>query len=490
MNIMDFFLRFSSNAKDTTKDVKALGKEVKSTQEEINKSDEALKHLGLTFGDLVKAIVGAETIEGVFKKIADFGKKTIDTEIALHRLSKLTGVNVADIDAWDRALQRFGTPAGEFSSWLDSVHQKLRDMGQGDRAAKLIPTIIGIANSWKDATTQQRQFWAAQYEIPQNITLALDAGGDQALALVNRLKEAGGTTQELTDDSLALQNAWLDVGDTFRDVYHESAPLLVVLAYIIKGIGSSIGYVLHKLNQLRNSFSGSPAWLQAGAAALFGAPHGTGGAGTSSAVGESSSNQEESRKFWLSQGYSRSQVAALLGNEQAESKFNQNAVGDNGTSFGIFQWHDPSRRAAIQRALGIDVTKSSHGDQLRAAAWELQQSGFADRLKGSSTPEEGAAVLTQFENPAHPAQQAALRGKYANYFNAMMNSAKGALSGADSIPPYAVAGGGSSSRSVTIGSITINTQATDADGIARAIDGKLTTQLKNAMANADDSIVY
>ena len=38
-------------------------------------------------------------------------------------------------------------------------------------------------------------------------------------------------------------------------------------------------------------------------------------------------------------GYNPTQVAGILGNLQHESGLDPNVVGDNGTSFGLAQWH-------------------------------------------------------------------------------------------------------------------------------------------------------
>lgn len=64
----------------------------------------------------------------------------------------------------------------------------------------------------------------------------------------------------------------------------------------------------------------------------------------------------------------------MLAMERGESDFNPTARGDPNKPGGVagsFQW-DATRRAAILRATGIDVTTASHADQLRAEDWESQ----------------------------------------------------------------------------------------------------------------------
>ena len=98
-----------------------------------------------------------------------------------------------------------------------------------------------------------------------------------------------------------------------------------------------------------------------------------GGGGTAAPISgaKASANAQESWNHWKAQGYSDEAAATMLAMERGESGFNPTAVGDHGRSIGAFQW-DATRRAAIARATGIDVTKASHADQLKAEDWESQ----------------------------------------------------------------------------------------------------------------------
>ena len=44
-------------------------------------------------------------------------------------------------------------------------------------------------------------------------------------------------------------------------------------------------------------------------------------------------------KFLMSLGYSKANASGIAGNLFVESSFNPTAIGDNGTSFGLAQWH-------------------------------------------------------------------------------------------------------------------------------------------------------
>lgn len=51
--------------------------------------------------------------------------------------------------------------------------------------------------------------------------------------------------------------------------------------------------------------------------------------------------EEQVYNALIAAGFNRSQAAGIMGNAQNESAFNTEAVGDQGTSFGLLQWHLP-----------------------------------------------------------------------------------------------------------------------------------------------------
>jgi len=179
--------------------------------------------------------------------------------------------------------------------------------------------------------------------------------------------------------------------------------------------------------------------------------------------------------FWMAKGYSREQAFAIMSNMHRESGGNPGARGDGGSAHGLFQWH-PGRRAAIMKGSGIDVSSAGYQQQMEAAAWEMKHgdTGFNDSyFRGIKSTEAAAAYFSQkFERPAGGPMEALLRGKQA-------------LSMMGSYPSFSGAGLG---NSVKIDKIEINTQATDATGIARDLKDAIYSQLSFLAANSDDGV--
>lgn len=481
MSIIDTFaILFRSNAKEVIKDEEALDKKTKELQENISKTDEKTKNLGISFGDLVGAITAATGVSFGASALKSAIGNVISMEVELGRLSKLTGVSADDISAWDAALQRFGAPAGEFISWLDSVNKYYVSIGRGGDVKNILPNLIELAEQWKNMDIATRQLRANQLGLSQNMVLMFDQGGEGLTRMIEQMKRAQSVTKEDTEAAQELANAWNNVE---RAIVGALAKLILHPIDSIKEGLSNLAGDRGTVNWEEVNKKGvkpwGPSWFRM--------------EGKKSVSPGANSNMEESRRFWLSQGYSPEQVAGLLANEQRESNFDPRAVGDNGAARGIFQWH-PDRRAAILSATGIDISNAGHLDQLKAAQYELGQ-GIGDSLKSTRSPGEAAALFSnKFERPANAQQEAALRASSAEEFFSSIKGAQGVLSAADQSPLNTAGANVNKTTSVTIGHITVQTQATDANGIANgianALNTHLTDQMRTAVGNYDDSILY
>ena len=165
---------------------------------------------------------------------------------------------------------------------------------------------------------------------------------------------------------------------------------------------------------------------------------------------------ERVRADLKAKGYTDPQIAGVLSNIAAESGFNPAASGDNGTSYGLFQFH-AARLAALRMRYGANPTVDQQvafaANELRTSEW---QAGLD--LHAARSPEAAAAAFTGFERPADPG--ASIRR--ANAAHLFVSPGAG-LAGAR----------GGAGTQVTIGNVTVNTQATDARGIARDIGTEL-----------------
>lgn len=94
-------------------------------------------------------------------------------------------------------------------------------------------------------------------------------------------------------------------------------------------------------------------------------------------------------QYWIN---SNPFILGMIANAEAESAFEVNALGDNDSAYGIYQWHG-DRCAAIAKGCGIDITKfPTIEQQVDAAFWELKnlEQDAYNRIRNSSTAYDAA----------------------------------------------------------------------------------------------------
>jgi len=115
-------------------------------------------------------------------------------------------------------------------------------------------------------------------------------------------------------------------------------------------------------------------------------------------------------------GYSKAAICAILANMSQESGFRTDALGDNGTSYGLCQWHAGrwDRLNSYCNEHGYDP--SSVEGQVAYMDYELQNnySGVYDKLMSVDDTIEGAREASKYwtihyEIPANKEQRAAER---------------------------------------------------------------------------------
>lgn len=175
-------------------------------------------------------------------------------------------------------------------------------------------------------------------------------------------------------------------------------------------------------------------------------------------------------------GYTDAQAAGIIGSLMQESSgLNSSAVNPKSGAVGIGQWLG-SRARDFQSQFGHSLAQSTFGEQVDFMLQELKTSERdADRrIRNATTPEQAAYLHSTFyERPGAAEANIARRQAYARDIYAAVGQANAAqIAGQSS----GIRGGSYASRVSNMtssaetninGPITIQTQATDAQGIAR-----------------------
>jgi phosphotransferase system HPr-like phosphotransfer protein len=122
--------------------------------------------------------------------------------------------------------------------------------------------------------------------------------------------------------------------------------------------------------------------------------------------------------FFKQKGLTVSQSAGIAGNIAVESEFNPTAIGDNGTSYGLAQWHLDRWENLKQWCSKNGYEPSSISGQLEFLWWELQnyESSALSDLKRQTNPADAAeSFASKFERPSYVSP---IRAKNAeNFYN-------------------------------------------------------------------------
>ena len=103
-------------------------------------------------------------------------------------------------------------------------------------------------------------------------------------------------------------------------------------------------------------------------------------------------------RFLISLGYSKANASGIAGNIYVESKYDPKAIGDNGTSFGLAQWHksrwDSLKKWSSERGLNINRFET----QLKFIDWELNNTEKKAKreLLQQKTPQDSAFSFAKY----------------------------------------------------------------------------------------------
>ena len=451
MTVIDeFIIKFKSDAGATTADVKKLDDEIsklaakgqKRSDEETKQLKELRKLRTDTVQDvkdqtkatdsLTESLIGlgisAVAAFAGFEAIKKVTSDANDLNLNLQKTRALTGQNAEEIQAWDQAFERFGAPGGQFTEWFTAYSQYLQKTGQDTK--QILPFLRSLSEELhslpEDQARQRFQQAAQAFGLPQEFYLALRNGGQ---ALEDLIKKQG----EFIKSSQASEDAARRLSASWQNAWSALLGLATLLEQRL------IPYLTYIGDIFSNLFSGHfgaafDVWRNPGA-------YKTGGGSSSS-----------------------SSVLPLISQYESGGRNVPNASGPGGapasTASGYYQitngtWRDFAPKAGVSLSQYPTAMSAPFDVQTRVASQLYAQRG----LDPWSSNTRLLAAIGQ--NGIAQADQSS--------FNT------------------AATGGGS--QSLSIGSLTVQTQAKDAPGIADAIVDELNRAYRATIGNWDDGVV-
>lgn len=496
----------------------AASKELAEAQKKANQETE---ELGKGFTKIIEGLTAAATAYVSFGAIKSGLMNAQNFNVALGRTSQATNQNAKDIAVYGAALEQFGGSAEGFQHTLSSITQKAADQG------RQLPPIVGLMRNlnreFQGLSLSQVRFRAGLFGDFSDADINLLRQTPEVFdEIIEKKSKLINVTKEDTDAQIALSQEWNNLKDAMQSVFTKIdtyfAPILIGLDKAIESLAlhmanhpllsaSGLTIIAGGIAYLASTIVGAlvPAfaalttaaapWLllagiiagvAAGGAALYNYMSGDEKPEVKEPRVGGVRKNSDAKAFWKSQGYSDEQAAAWAAQEQSESSGNSSAY--NQGHYGLYQW-DEKRRKRIKDGLGIDVANASADDQRRAAAWEAEQMGIGAKVRATRGVKAPSDILTrQFEIPAsgfalnmEAMKRAVLAGKIA-------------VQTADTTPLSSTNGPsvsnikGDTNHIIHVGGVSIETQATDSQGIAGSFKQHLESQMQTVVVNHDDGV--
>lgn len=388
---------------------------------------------------------------------------------------------------------------------------------------------------------ERSEFFArlSRIGIPESMINSLAKGRAGIMEIVEAKRKEAAATEANAQEAAKMEKAWSDLASTItgkvRPVFYEfvtkltevvdqtGAANLVIpvmtglvgaLALVVGAaywpvllLAGAIAVVAANIDKLKNAWEGYNSWWddfksgfdgpldplreamglgtgaemrrangtgefrEPGPAAGIGQPFGGGGTRGGVPVTGRGSKQDQIVHFFKSRGYSNEAALGIAAGVTAEAgkdwERSFNPAGGGRGAQGIGQWRG-KRLDDFYAMFGKGVMRSTMAEQLQFMEWELRntEASAGGKIRGARSA--GGALSTYILDFMRPGKGAETSGDFKRG-NAWLRS-KG-LAGAS--------GGGSS---VNIGSITVHTQATDAQGIAAALPGAIQRRGLNIQA--------
>lgn len=307
-------------------------------------------------------------------------------------------------------LHKIGPQLEQFAAWMDEHSEQIADR-VGDIASAFISAAAAMGPPLK---------WMADKLV--EIDKATGGWSTRALALLGVLRLLGGAAVvggiaglATAVASVGAAFAGWKIGDSIRDevdriITKKSGGKYRSLWDIItgtdrSGLDATGGFTQEELDSLKDH----------GGAKLATGPRP--GAATAPADPAAARGlQQRALAFFQRAGWTPQQAAGVVSNLWSESALRADVHGDNGTAYGIGQWH-VDRQADFAAWAGKNIRDSSLDEQLAFVNYELtkgKESAAGVLLRAAQNANQAGQVVSRYyERPSDADGEAARRGRQA-----------------------------------------------------------------------------
>lgn len=240
MSILDaFYILFKSQGTEQVKKDEEslnksgdnLNKSLKETSSLSNKAGESFLNLGRQLaGTLTAAVSLGSVLSGI--------KSSLDYAVNLDQVSQSLAVNVEELDAWDNAVKRIGGTAEGFQSSLKNLASRLGTTGE--TALRVLPQLA-------DSFQQMGRFAAIRYGeslgLDEKTILLLQKGRREVESVIKQQKELGVVSKKDAEAARQFNYAWQDATHSLRSAFMGVAmELLPLITKAVEAFGIAAQY--------------------------------------------------------------------------------------------------------------------------------------------------------------------------------------------------------------------------------------------------------
>ena len=280
-----------------------------------------------------------------------------------------------------------------------------------------------------------------------------------------------------------IKMEWDGAKQIFEDFYAWSVKLGIPWEALGNMIEKVWGYIKDAPIDVINWFGGKISGMTGGVYTLIGSGK---SAGAKPLAFDKSGTGSGLAKQLMAMGWTAEQAAGIAGNLMQESGGNP-GIGNTSGHYGLAQW-SKERQADFKAWSGHDMAGTSTEEQLRFLNYEMTQGKWkkaGDKIRATNTI-SGAAMATSdhYEIPGAAEANNSKRVQYAQ--QAMAGMSRNPLNNmnSSSISNSSMA----SSHSVQVGDITVNTQATNGDEVAAALNKTIYGHLRQTLDHYSDGV--
>lgn len=509
-NVLEtFFILFQSDAEEVKEGAEEAEKTTDKLDKKLKETDVSAKKAGDSFQKLAKRAVKALTPILGLAAIKHVAVNFAANALAADDLSRTIGVNIESLQAWQGAAERVGGDASALASSMGSLNDKMLEMrrtGGGEAAAVFYhlgvsirdsegkfktadKMLLSLADKFQGLSRERAMRLGEKLGLDEGTITLLQKGGKGVEELLARQKELGLYSKRDAEESRKFKNAMADLFKSFDAVAAVAMRVLIpVFTSISEGITKAAGSVRKHENLITGFFvalsiiMGVLAIKTGIAFAPFFAM-----AAVILAVSAAFAILYDDIVNFMDGNDS------LIGKIAKDYPFVGDLVRGIVSAFkGLWE---------IAKAVGLLLVNSVESPtkawmQFKATVMPILEQFFGflskigDKLKGLlnfgpfkklfKMEETADVTITNALPPDIAANVAASKTAIAQTGTPLASASGEALAGGRNV---------SNSTTLNVGTLEVNTQATDADGIATGISGALESELQAAAEQFDDGVL-